>query len=114
TLCDMAALSYSYTTPEALSGFASSAPPAPAIISTEGTGLTTQVTVTDVAGNTANFTTSPAVKIDKTAPTLTFAAPNPGPNGAGWNKTDVSYTYSTADNLSGVASSMPNPAITGG
>ena len=107
-------VSYSYTTADALSGVATSAPPSPAIISTEGTGLTTQVTVTDVAGNTATFTTSPAVKIDKTAPTSTFAAPSPGPNGAGWNKTDVSYTYSTADNLSGVANSMPNPAITGG
>src|ERR1044071_5084450 len=46
-------------------------------------------TLTDIAGNSATFT-SPAFNIDKTVPTAIFAPPNPAPNSAGWNKTDVS------------------------
>ena len=41
------------------------------MLSTEGSNVTGTVTVTDVAGNSATFT-SPAFKIDKTPPTLTI------------------------------------------
>src|SRR5438874_812717 len=59
--------------------------------------------VTDVAGNSGIFT-SPAVKIDKEAPTVTFVGPTPAPNAAGWNNTDVTFNFTARDNLSGIES----------
>ncbi|HET6383704.1 MAG TPA: hypothetical protein VFJ58_09955 [Armatimonadota bacterium] len=50
---------------------------------------------------------STTVKIDSTPPTLAFGSPTPAPNAAGWNNTPVDIPYTTADNLSGVASSLP-------
>ena len=47
------------------------------------------------------------VAIDKTDPTLTFGAPSPAPNGAGWNNTDVTVAFSVFDATSGVASTLP-------
>jgi outer membrane protein assembly factor BamB len=44
---------------------------------------------------------------DTTPPTLTFGAPSPAPNSAGWNKTPVDLSFTTADDLSGVQSSDP-------
>ena len=102
-------VSFGYTTADNLSGVASSTPN-PLVLSAEGIAVTGTVTVTDVAGNSATFT-SPAVKIDKTPPTLVFAAATPAANAAGWNNTNVSFNYTTADNLSGVASSAPNPLV---
>ena len=51
------------------SGVASATPGSPLTFAAEGADQTQQVTVTDVAGNTATFT-SPVVNIDKTAPHL--------------------------------------------
>jgi len=99
-------VSFSYTTADNLSGVASSLPANPLVVSAEGSAVTGSVTVTDVAGNSAVFT-SAAVKIDKTPPTLTFAAGSPAPNAAGWNNTDVSFAYTASDSLSGVATSSP-------
>ena len=170
------------------SGVFSTSSANPLSITVEGTGLTSQVVVTDLAGNSATFTTpsfnidlSPAVvtpslsgtpgsngwytsdvqvswntsddvstirasegcettsvtadtegvtytctatsaggtqtgtitvKRDATAPTLTFGAPNPPPNGAGLNSTDVSIPFTTADATSGVAStSRASPVV---
>src|SRR5207244_4733544 len=85
--------------------------PRPLSLTTEGSSITGSVTVTDIAGNTATFT-SPVARIDKTSPTLTFAAANPAPNAAGWNNTNVSFAFTTADTLSGVAStSVPTPLV---
>jgi len=50
--------------------------PADSTISAEGTGLTATASVSDKAGNSTTATSSPAVSIDKTAPTLTW---NGGP-----------------------------------
>lgn len=44
---------------------------------------------------------------DTTPPTVTFGAPSPAPNSAGWNKTSVDLSFTTADDLSGVQSSDP-------
>jgi hypothetical protein len=61
---------------------------------------------TDKSGNveTANAQT---IKIDTTAPTLVFGAQSPAANANGWNNTAVDIPYTTADNLSGVASADP-------
>ncbi len=94
-------VSLAFIVADALSGVASTSLPSPLILSAEGSAVTGQVTVTDVAGNSATFT-SPAVKIDKTPPTITVTR-TPAPNVAGWNNTDVTVTFTCADSLSGVA-----------
>src|SRR5207247_10110157 len=71
-----------WTASDALSGLVGSAP-ADSTISSEGTGLTASTSVSDNAGNTTSSTSSPAVKIDKTAPTTSATAP------ANWNNNDV-------------------------
>ena len=58
------------------SGIASASVPSPLTLATEGASVSGVVTVTDLAGNSATFT-SPTVKIDKTAPTLTYGAATP-------------------------------------
>jgi hypothetical protein len=103
-------VSIPFTASDTPSGVDSTNPASPLVLSAEGTAVTGTVTVTDKAGNTATFT-SPAVKIDKTAPTLTFGAPSPPPNSAGWNNTNVSTPFTTADNLSGVASASPGSSL---
>jgi hypothetical protein len=57
----------------------------------------------DKAGN-QEAATALTVRSDKTPPTLTFGSPTPGANAAGWNNADVSIAFTTADDLSGVAS----------
>ena len=52
-------------------------------------------------------TTLVAYEGDTTPPTLTFGARTPAPNSAGWNKTPVDVSFTTADDLSGVQSSDP-------
>ena len=55
----------------------------------------------DNAGN-VEATQSLLVRIDKTAPTIA-SSQTPPANGAGWNNSDVTVTFSCADALSGVA-----------
>jgi microsomal dipeptidase-like Zn-dependent dipeptidase len=88
---------------DALSGVASTSIPSPLVLTAEGAAINGGVTVTDVAGNTASFT-SPSVKIDKTAPVITFVSRLPAANENGWNNTDITATWSCADGLSGVVS----------
>ena len=95
-----------YTTADSLSGVSGSSPSSPLVITTEGSAVTGTVTVTDVAGNSATFTTA-AFKIDKTAPTLTWGTATPAPNSAGWNDTNVTVPYTVADTLSGVSPNSP-------
>jgi subtilase family serine protease len=81
----------------------------PLVLSTEGAAVTGTVTATDNAGNTASIP-SPAVKIDKTAPTVSITAPADGavfPLGL-----SVAAAYSCADSLSG-ADTCDGPVANG-
>jgi HYR domain-containing protein len=97
-------VSIPFTASDATSGVASTNPASsPLVLSTQGKSVNGTVTVTDVAGNTASFT-SPAVKIDLTPPTIT-STQSPKPNANGWNNTAVTITFTASDSLSGVAGS---------
>ncbi len=83
-------------------GVASTSPAGPLVLSTEGSAVSSVVTATDRAGNSAHFT-SQAIQIDKTAPTIS-GMPAAGcslwpPNG----KMVQVATVTAADALSGVA-----------
>ena len=91
-----------FTVTDNLSGLVSPSSPGTLTFTAQGSNLTSTLTVTDAAGNSATFT-SPAVKIDKTAPVATATA-SPAPDANGWNSTDVTVTFSGTDNLSGIAS----------
>jgi hypothetical protein len=69
------------------------------------TAETPGTTVTCTATNGAGLMTSVSVtiKIDKTPPTAVASA-TPAPNGAGWNNTNVTVSFSGTDSLSGIAS----------
>ena len=103
-------VSVPYTVADGLSGVDPSSPSSPLVLTAEGSDVTGTVTVTDLAGNSATFT-SPAFNIDKTAPTLTWGTATPAPNAAGWNDTDVSVPYTVADALSGVDPSSPSSPL---
>jgi hypothetical protein len=77
----------------------------------EGTlpGVTGQVS--DNAGNHSSLTTS-TIRIDKTAPTLQ-GTPNILPNANGWYRTDVTYTFTADDPLSGVPVAPSPFTVTG-
>ena len=81
--------------------------PSPTTISSEGAAESFSAQAVDQAGNVATVSTT--LKIDKTPPIVT-AMTAPPPNGAGWNNTDVTVTYSCSDSLSGVAS-CPGTAV---
>jgi hypothetical protein len=85
---------------DSLSGVFTTSSGSPVVVTGEGAGLTRQVTVTDVAGNSATFTT-PAFNIDRSPPTVT---PNisgtPGSNG--WYTSDVQVSWTVADDRSAV------------
>ncbi len=71
---------------------------------------TVQFWSTDLAGNTETPNTA-TVRIDKTAPTIT-SAQSPTANGAGWNNTAVTVTFTCGDSLSGVASCAAPQTVT--
>jgi hypothetical protein len=64
----------------------------------------------DVAGNIES-THTVTVRIDKDAPTID-SAQAPAANGAGWNNTNVTVTFTCADALSGIASCTAPQAVT--
>jgi hypothetical protein len=71
--------------------------PADSIISGEGQGLTASSgSVSDNAGNVASATSSPAVKIDKTAPNAPTVNLSPAANTQGWNNAAVTVTFAWA------------------
>jgi hypothetical protein len=84
-----------WTCSDALSGIAGSCP-GNDTISSEGTNQKTSASVSDVAGNATNTTSSPGVNIDKTAPVTNVTAPT------GWNNQAVTLNFAPSDALSGV------------
>lgn len=73
----------------------------------EGAGQTVTVGCTDKAGNSTSV--SKVVHIDKTPPTLTCST-SPTPNANGWNKTDVTVSFTASDGLSEIATA-PSPVL---
>jgi hypothetical protein len=88
---------------DALSGLAPGSPPAPTIISTEGTNQQVSGTCLDLAGNSASAAAS-GINIDKTPPVLSGL---PATNCTLWppdHKFVTVTTISAADLLSGLTS----------
>ena len=97
-------VSIPFTPSDALSGVASTSPAAsPLVLSAEGAAVTGSVTVTDVAGNSATFT-SPAVNIDKTPPA--FQAPSTSPSLVRGGQSVVIEVTVRDDGGSGVVSAL--------
>jgi hypothetical protein len=71
------------------------------VANTADTGVTKTATATDKLGNSGSG--SVTVKLDKTAPSIN-ATRSPAPNGAGWNNTNVTVSFSCSDALSGIKS----------
>lgn len=93
-------VSIPYSTSDNLSGVASSTPASPLTIDEEGQAVTGNVTVTDNAGNSKNFT-APSVNIDKTDPIVTIMVPA---NSATYLlNQSVNAAWSAEDVLSGIA-----------
>jgi hypothetical protein len=88
-----------------------------AISSSSGCGSTTITTDTDGTTLTCSATSaggtssqSVTVKRDATEPTVSGSA-SPAPNGNGWNRTDVTISFTCSDLLSGIASCAPNQTL---
>ncbi|HET7137277.1 MAG TPA: PxKF domain-containing protein [Gaiellaceae bacterium] len=82
---------------------------------TSGEGLSinaTSTSCTDVAGNTAAAIESHGFKIDKTKPVIAFNEQSPAKNSYGWNKVDVTLSWSCADSLSGPISTTDSAVVT--
>ena len=94
-----------YLCSDSLSGIAVC--PSPTAVSSEGAAESFSAQAVDQAGNVSTVSTT--LNIDKTPPIVT-AVTAPPANGAGWNNTDVTVTYSCSDGLSGVAS-CPSTAV---
>jgi hypothetical protein len=77
-------------------------------LETTSTGVGVSGGCADNAGNLATMTFGP-ILIDKTPPVLSFGAGSPAANATGWNKTNVSVSFTASDALSGLASA--NPAV---
>jgi hypothetical protein len=86
-----------FTTTDALSGVDFTSVPSPLAFTTDGAGLTQNVTVTDRAGNNATFT-SPVVNRDTTAPTGSIVIAG----GQTWTNTrNITLTLICTDATSG-------------
>src|SRR5437867_3146455 len=92
----------SWNCSDALSGVASAS--VSKTITSEGSDQSETGTCQDLAGNSASSTDG-HVKLDKTKPTISFSGQSPAANAKGWNKTDVTLSWTCADGLSGVVSS---------
>ena len=95
----------SFTVNDGLSGINNVTQSSPLLLTTEGAAVVGTVTVTDKAGNSATYT-SPAVKIDKTPPTIVCRA-TPGVLWPPDHKmTTIDVLASVSDSLSGSAGSV--------
>jgi hypothetical protein len=83
--------------------------PSPVVVTSEAANQVISGTVTDTAGLTA--TTSAAVSLDKTLPSIT-ASVSPAPNANGWNTTPVTVNFTCTDNLSGIATCPTSQQVT--
>jgi hypothetical protein len=82
-----------------------------ASFSITGEGTTTiNFFAKDNAGNTETTQTR-TIKIDKTAPTITFTS-RTAANADGWNNSDVTVNWSCSDGLSGVVSGTDSNTVT--
>jgi hypothetical protein len=101
-----------FTCTDGTSGVAPGGCPVDQVLSTEGASVSsTAETTTDFVGNVSAPSNVVTVKIDKTAPTAAASAA-PAPNANGWNKTDVTVTFTGTDGLSGIASCV-TPVVLG-
>ncbi len=79
----------------------------PTTVSADTAGTTLTCSATSGGGTSSQSVT---IKRDATAPTINGSA-SPGPNGAGWNKTDVDVSFTCGDATSGIASCSPNQTL---
>ncbi|MGY1737167.1 OmpL47-type beta-barrel domain-containing protein [Geodermatophilus sp. SYSU D00684] len=101
-------VTFTATDDDAGSGVDAGTLTAPVIVSTETAGQVVTGTAADVAGNVG--TDSVAVKLDKTAPTITAAVTSGAMTASGWYSGPVTVTFTCSDALSGVAT-CPDPVV---
>ncbi|HEU5138117.1 MAG TPA: PxKF domain-containing protein [Steroidobacteraceae bacterium] len=77
-------------------------------VSTDTPGLTFTCTATSAGGT---MTSTRTLKRDATPPTLVFGPPSPAPNASGWHNGDVSFSFTTSDGTSGVASTSSSGPV---
>jgi hypothetical protein len=92
-----------FTCTDALSGIDSC--PTDETLSGEGANQSASGTANDKAGNSASATVS-GINIDKTVPTVSTTR-LPAANANGWNKADVTVSFTGADLLSGIDACTP-------
>ncbi len=81
-------------------------------VGTDTTGITFTCEASSTGGTGSQSVT---VRRDATAPVVAFGSSTPAANGAGWNRTDVSFNYTASDATSGIASATPaSPLVVGG
>ncbi len=97
----------SWSVSDAESAISSSSGCGSTTISSDTSGQTLTCSATSAGGTSEQSVT---IKRDATAPTISGSA-SPAPNGAGWNKTDVSVSFLCSDALSGIASCGPNQIL---
>ncbi|HZO88112.1 MAG TPA: hypothetical protein VFB38_07200 [Chthonomonadaceae bacterium] len=109
TLTAADSLSGVATTSYTLDGGTEQTYSAPVIVADDGAHTLAFWSV-DKAGN-KEAAQSLQVKIDATAPTLTWGDPTPAANANGWNNTAVDVPYTASDTLSGVAAAAPGSPV---
>ena len=77
-------------------------------VDADTSGVTLTCSATSAGGTASKAVT---IKRDATAPTISGWA-SPAANGAGWNNSDVTVSFSCGDDMSGVASCEPDATLT--
>jgi hypothetical protein len=77
-------------------------------ITTDQAAMSYSCSATSAGGSAGPVDVS--IKRDATKPTIEGSA-SPAANGAGWNNTDVTVSFTCADNLSGIASCGPDDTL---
>jgi hypothetical protein len=89
----------SFSAVDPLSGVNPSDCSTPVTLATDGSGQAATGNCLDKAGNSGSATVS-GISIDRTPPVATALA-TPAPNGAGWNNSNVTVSFTGTDSLSG-------------